>query len=194
MFEFTLPLRVGAESVAQLSFALGLHGQHFAGVIEDRGGRILLRSRPLRVRERTEGRRFFSHADITRDEIRLLERDIEFRFIREFQREDFLRPAALGRNAHQLQKPPDAVLEVNDEVAFVELAEIDLGAIAAELLGSLQPPPSVRRVATEEFRPGKDHEVPVGKDEPARQCSLRRDRCRRDRPMISRKRSISPSV
>ena len=148
----------------------------------------------MRVRERTEGRRFFSYADITRDEIRLLERDIEFRFIREFQREDFLRSAALGRNAHQLQEPPDAVLEVNDEIAFVELAEVDLGAIAAELLGPLQPPPSVRRVAAEEFRAGKDHEVPVGKDEAARQRSFDEFDAVESRSMISRKRSISPSV
>ena len=87
MFEFALPFRVGAEGVAELGFALGLHGQHFAGVIEDRGDRILLRARPFRIRERAERRRFFSDTDVTRDEIRLLERDVEFRFIREFQRE-----------------------------------------------------------------------------------------------------------
>ncbi len=97
MFELALPFRVGAEGVAELRFALGLHGQHLAGVVEDRGDRVLLRPRPFGIRERAERRRFFPDADIARDEIRLLERDVEFRFIREFEREDFLHAAALRR-------------------------------------------------------------------------------------------------
>ncbi len=71
-----------------------------------------------------------------------------------------------------MQEPPDAVFEMNDEIAFIELAEIDLGAVAAELFGALQPAPPVRRVAAEQFRPGKNHEVPVGKHEAARERSF----------------------
>src|SRR5439155_19726295 len=81
MFELALPLRVKTEGMAELSFALGLHGQHFAGIVEDGGGCIFLRPRPFRIRERTERWRFFPDTDIARDKIRLLERDIEFRFI-----------------------------------------------------------------------------------------------------------------
>ena len=51
MFELALPLGVGAEGVAQLGFALGLHGQHFPGVIEDRGGGVLFRSGPFCICE-----------------------------------------------------------------------------------------------------------------------------------------------
>jgi len=61
---------------------------------------------------------------------------------------------------------------VNDEIAFIEFAEIDLGAVAAELFCPLQSPPSVRGVAAEEFRAGKDHKISVGKCEAARKRSL----------------------
>ena len=101
MLELDLPFRVGAKGVAALGFALGLHGQHFAGVIEDGGGGVLLRARPFRIGQRTERRRFLPDADIARDQIGLLERDIEFRFFGEFQRQHFLRSAALRRNARQ---------------------------------------------------------------------------------------------
>ena len=60
MFELDLPLRVGAEGVAELRFALGLHGQHFSGVVEDGGGRVFLCPRPFGIRERAERRRFLS--------------------------------------------------------------------------------------------------------------------------------------
>src|SRR5947207_12622473 len=132
MFELALPLGVETEGMAKLSFALGLHGQHFSGVVEDGGSRIFLRPRPFRIRERTEWRRFLPHPDIARNKIRLLERDIEFRTICELQHEHLLHSASLRGNAPQLQKPSDAVFEVNDEIAFIEFAEIDLGTIAAE--------------------------------------------------------------
>jgi hypothetical protein len=51
MLELALPFGVGPEGVPELRFALCLHRQHFAGVIEDRGGCILLRARPLGVRK-----------------------------------------------------------------------------------------------------------------------------------------------
>ena len=71
----------GPKAWPSCSFALGLHRQHFSGVVEDGGGRIFLRPRPFHVRERTEWRRLFSDTDIARNEICLLERDVEFRFI-----------------------------------------------------------------------------------------------------------------
>src|SRR5471032_2399644 len=108
MFELALPLRVGAEGVTKLSFALSLHGQHFSGVVEDGGHRIFLRPCPFHVRERTEWRRFLPYTDVARNEIGLLEGDIESRFIGELQREHFLHSAALRGNTHQLQKPSDA--------------------------------------------------------------------------------------
>ncbi len=49
MFELELPFRVGAESMTGLGFAFRLEGEHFAGVIENRSGRVLARARPFRV-------------------------------------------------------------------------------------------------------------------------------------------------
>src|ERR1041385_8188880 len=90
MFEFPLPLRVGTKSVAELRLALSLDGQHFARVIENRSGGVSLCARPLRVRQRAEWRGFFPATDVPRYEIRLLERDVEPRIVRELEREGFL--------------------------------------------------------------------------------------------------------
>ena len=64
MLEFALPFRVGPKGVAELRFAFSLHGEHFAGVIENGGDGVFLRARPFGVRERTEWRGFFPDADI----------------------------------------------------------------------------------------------------------------------------------
>ena len=64
------------------------------------------------------------------------------------------------------------MFEMNDEVAFVQLAEIDLGAVAAEPFRALQTPPAVSGVAPEQFRAGKDDQLAVGKTEAARQSAF----------------------
>ena len=56
-------------------------------------------------------------------------------------------------------KPPDAVFEVDDQFAFVEIAEIYLGAMRAELRRSLQAPAAVGRGATEKFRRRQHDEI-----------------------------------
>ena len=90
MFEFRLPSRIGSKRVAGMRLALCLDGKHFAGVIEDGSHGILLRSHPLRVPERAERRRFFSDADVTRDQIRLLQRDVELGLVGKLECENFL--------------------------------------------------------------------------------------------------------
>ena len=80
----------------------------------------------------------FANADIARNEIRLFERDVEFSFIRKFERENFLLDTARRRHTvMSWRRTPDAVFEVNDKIAFIELAEVDLGAVAAELFRAL---------------------------------------------------------
>src|SRR6266404_1820714 len=61
---------------------------------------------------------------------------------------------------------------MHDEVAFVQLAEIDLGAVAALLFRALQAAPPVGRVTTEQFRAGKNDELPIGKNKSAWQRSF----------------------
>ena len=99
MLELDLPSRVGSEDVAGLGLALSLQGQHFAGVIKDRGDRIFLGPCPFDVGQRTEQRRFFADADVTRNKIRLLERHIEFRFVRKLEREHFSLAYSCGDRA-----------------------------------------------------------------------------------------------
>ena len=169
VFEFALPFCVGTEGVAELRFTLRLHREHLARVIEDGSGRIGFGARPFRVRERTEPRRFFSHADITGDEVGLLERDVKTGVSREFEREHLLLAAADRRHFGELQEAADAVLEMHDEVALVQFAEIDLCPVACLLFRALQSPAAVGGGTAEEFRRGKDDQVASGEIESARE-------------------------
>ena len=56
-------------------------------------------------------------------------------------------------------KAPDAVLEMDDEVVLVQLAEIDLRALRAELARALQPAPAMGRRAPKNFRGGEHDEI-----------------------------------
>src|SRR5256714_763715 len=169
MLEFALPFRVRAKGVAELRLALGLDGEHLAGVIENRSRRVFLRARPLRIRQRTERRRFFTDADVTRHEISLLERDVEPRVVREFESERLLHLAGGRGDPSQLEKTPDAMFEMNDEVALVQLAEVDLGAVAAELLGALETAAAMRRVASELFMVRQHAKFSVFQNQPSSQ-------------------------
>src|SRR5207302_11255367 len=132
---------------------------------ENGSGGIFFGARQFRVRERTEWRRFFSHADIARNEIGLFERDVEARVVREFEHERFLHFAVRRRHASELKKAADPMFEMNDEIAFIEFAKIDLGTIARELLRALQAAPAVRGISAEQFGGGKDNEFSIRKNE-----------------------------
>src|SRR5580704_11746636 len=155
MLEFDLPLCIGSKRVTGLRLPFGLEREHFPGVIENRSDGISLGARPLRVAQRTERWRFFADANVTRNEIRLLERNIEFGVVRELKCEDFLRFLCSGGRARhsrrrvclhrsrlfrkfdQPKKSSDAMLEVNDVIAFGQFTEINLRAIT---LGPVQAP------------------------------------------------------
>src|SRR5438105_10046779 len=152
MLKLRLPFSVGAKGVARVSLALGLKFEHFSSVIKNGGGRVFLRPRPFRVRQRTKGRRLFPDANVPRDQIGLLQRNIKFCFIGELENEDFLwrgdpvdgarggqdvqphrleASATKCRHFNEAKKSSDTVLEMDDKIAFVELAEINLRAIAS---------------------------------------------------------------
>ena len=199
MLELALPFRVRTEGVAELRFALRLHRQHLAGVIENGSGGVGFGARPFRVGERTERRRFFADTDITRNEIRLLQRDVEPGVVGKFEREHFLFAAAHRRHFHELLETADAVFEMHDEIAFGQFAEIDLRAVARLLLRALQTPPAVRGRSVRKARPRRGRRgcrrgnrtrapsVPSDQFHPVERAAARAS-------MISRKRSISPSV
>src|ERR1043166_8030862 len=63
---------------------------------------------------------------------------------------------------------------MNDEIALVQLAKIDLSAIAAELLGPLETATAMRRVTAEQLRARQDDQFSVRKNETARQSSFKK--------------------
>ena len=104
--------------MAELRFAFCLDREHLAGVIENGGRGVFFRARPSGVGERTERRRFFADSDVARNEIRLLERDVEFRFVRKLESENFLAAVARAGRFHELEEASNAMLEMDDEIAF----------------------------------------------------------------------------
>ena len=149
MLKLGLPFGVGRKRMAGMHLAFGLQHEHFAGVIEDGGRSVFLGANPPCIAKRAKRRRFFSNTDIARDEIGLLERNVEFGFIGELDREHLaifmvrsvgLRRASFGSAQDRLGSRPakflqpeessDAVLEMHHEIAFGEFAEINLGTMA----------------------------------------------------------------
>ena len=173
MLELALPLAVGTESVAELGRAFRLHREHFARVIEDGSRGIFFRTAPFRIRKRAQRRGFLADADVARNEISLLERDIEFRFIGKLERQHFLQTTTGGRDFHQLEKPADAMLQMHDEIAFGQFAEIDLRAVASMLLRALEASTAVSRGAAEQFGGGQNDQLAGRESEAARERSFR---------------------
>src|SRR5205809_44052 len=168
MLEFPLPLRVRTERVAGNGFALGLDREHFAGIIENRGRGRLFCARPFCVSERAQFRRAFADADMTRIQVSLLERNIELCFFGELERENFLFPIVRCRNFSATVKAADAVLEVNNEIAFVQLAEIDLRSMALRVIKAAT---RVRRESPEQFGRRQNDKVGRRKTKTARECA-----------------------
>src|SRR6202030_1695125 len=102
---------------------------------------------------------------VPRNEIGLLQRHVELRFVGEFEREHFL--FAVRRwNAGEAREPSHAVFEVNDEIVLVQLAEIDLGTVT---FGMVKPPARVRRETAEQFSRRQNDQIGRRKTKTARQ-------------------------
>ena len=92
--------------MAGMHLPLRLNCEHFAGIIENRSYGVFLRASPFRIAERTESRRPFADADVTRNQISLFERDVQFCFIGKLKNQDLLcRPGYFVRRA-ELQRTP----------------------------------------------------------------------------------------
>ena len=61
------------------------------------------------------------------------------------------------------------MFEMNDQIAFVQFAEINLRPVAPETLRPLQTSSPMRRKTAEQFRRGKDNEIAVRKAKAASQ-------------------------
>src|SRR5438477_10822953 len=156
MLKLGLPFAVRSKCMAGMCLTLSLKREHFAGVIENRCCGIFLGPCPLRVAKRAQRRRFFSNTHVARHEIGLLKWNIELRFISKLDCKHFailmIRPIVLRRASFdgaqdrlrsrptkflQPEESSDAVLELDNEIAFGEFAKIDLRAMA---LGASQSP------------------------------------------------------
>src|SRR5207244_237003 len=149
MLKFCLPPCVRSECVTGTCLPLRLNRKHFAGVIENRSRSFYFGAGPSPVAEGAERRRFFPDPNIAGNEVCLLERDIKLRFVCKLEGENFSfdqrrflwraelqRRRARGssplrdRHFYQPEKSTDAVLEVHDQIALGQFAEIDLHAMA----------------------------------------------------------------
>src|SRR6266498_5228460 len=138
VFKFRLPFCVRSERVARMCLALRLDCKHLAGVIKNGSRCFYFGAGPSPVAERAERRRFFSCANVAGNQIRLLEWNIELRFVCKLQnqyflclgwhffwRAEFQRRRARGSSPlqtwhfHEAQKSSDTMLEVHNEVALV---------------------------------------------------------------------------
>ena len=88
VLEFLLPCGIGRIRVAGQGIALGLHAKKLRGVIHDRFLRGNFCAFPARTAEGIERRVALADADILGDEIRLLDRDVEFALLGELEDED----------------------------------------------------------------------------------------------------------
>src|SRR4030095_14687771 len=123
--ELVLPLVVLGECESCEGFAFGVNSQQLRGVVEDGFLRVLLRPRPFSVAQSGELRVFLPDADITRDEIALLQRDIEPGLCRELEHEHFVHRIA-ERPALHPSIPGNSMCEMDAESTIAESAKIDL--------------------------------------------------------------------
>src|SRR5207237_9679130 len=130
-------------------------------------------------------------AHLSRDQVGLLQRNIKFCFIGELENEDFLwrgdpvdgarggqdvqphrleASATKCRHFNEAKKSSDTVLEMDDKIAFVELAEINLRAIAS--FRATQTSPAMNGKTPEQFVRRENDEVGRRKTKSAAQCSF----------------------
>ena len=89
LLEFALPRGVGRVGMTRQRVALGLHAEELRGVIHHRFLRGDFCPFPARAAQRVERRVPLADADVFRDEIRLLDRDVELALLGELEHEDF---------------------------------------------------------------------------------------------------------
>ncbi len=167
-FKFTLPRGVRRKSMTGLCFARGLNGEQFGGDVADGAFSLFLGLFPARAAERVQRRMRFARANVFADEVRLGHGHIKFRrFItriggRVFDDEalglgrlmaDYRWPIARsGGQSLQADKAADAILDVDDEVAFFQFGKINVeGGTGGEGVRRFHPPRPLDFIAPEYF-------------------------------------------
>jgi hypothetical protein len=118
---------------------------------------------PAAGADAAELRAGFAQADVAADEVRLLQRDVEGDVVVEFEG-DHLADALHGIEFRETAVERDAVLEVDDKIAFDQLGEIeelvDLGALGD---GAGVERRAALALAAEDFGLGDDDEAGGGR-------------------------------
>ena len=172
--------------MAGLRFARGLDAEHFRRDVAHGDFGLRLGLGPARAAERVQRRTRLAGAHVFADEMRLADGDVKFRrrlrgIVRGvFDGETFLtagapgflgllQPRALIENL-QTKKSPDAVLDVDDVIAFLELGKINVEQRArGGGVRRLEPARALDFVAPENLRVGDDDEFGLLVDEAARE-------------------------
>ncbi len=168
VFKFLLPVGVGGEGVAGVEFAFGLEGEEFGGVVEDGavGGNFF--TFPTGAAEGVEFGAGFAGTDVTGDEVGLSQGDVEARGVGVFEEEDFFVVGAAKVDGVDAKVAANAVLEVDDVIAFDEFGDVgDAGGAAFEegLAGGTRG--CGDEGAVEDFGVGEEGEFVVGQEEAA---------------------------
>ena len=184
-FKLALPWCVRLARVAGLRFARGLDAQQFRRDIAHGAFGLLLRLVPARAAKRVERRVRLASADVFADEMRLGDGNIKFRrliagigggvFDDKTFRAGFFGwasvltsrsrglcrhrlPPRTRRQIFQAEKFSDAVLEMDDEIAFLQIGEINVErGTGCERMRRFEPARALDFVSPENFRVG-DHD------------------------------------
>ena len=157
--ELALPGGVGRAGETGLGLALGVDAEQLGGEVD--GGTLggLTGFFPATGADAAELGFGFAEADIAADEVRFLERDVQGDVVVELKGDD-LANALRGVEFGEAAVEGDAVLEVDDEVAFDEFGEIeelvDLRALSG---GSDDAGGAAGALAAKDFGLGDDDEA-----------------------------------
>ena len=176
--ELPLPRRVRLEGVSRLRGTSGLDGEQLPREIAHGALGVFLGLLPAPAAERVEGRTRLPRADVFADEMRLADRDVKFRrrlvrlAWRVFDDEAFLLRVGRGRGLLQLlhaasdrhhpqaEVTADALLEVHDVIALLQVSEINLQQRTRRLrVRRLEPARTLHLVTPEDFRVRDDDEL-----------------------------------
>ncbi len=144
VLELALPLGVGREGVAVFARARGVELEQLGGVVLDRALRAALHLRPARAAEHVEPRHVAVGADELRDQVRLGDRHVDLRLLGVLDPEKLL-VRILARQRHDTEVAADAVVDVHDVVAGLDLGEVPDGRRPLEV-----PRPTPDLVAVED--------------------------------------------
>ena len=125
MLKLVLPFVVGRKGEPFARLAFGVNRKQTCSVIKHRFFSRLFCLGPFAITQRAEAWIRFADSNITRDQKRLLQRDVKFCSGIKFQNQHFLTFFASHKTLES-EEFSDSVFEMDYRIAFIEFAEINL--------------------------------------------------------------------